>query len=134
VSWRQSLGYLRRPERRLRALIGAVLIALIGVMATLAGLDEAIRNAGTPVSLMNWIWACANVATPVFYLHALQGAAARDELERQLAAAAERDPLTRLPNRTGFAAQGLVPLAAHWATTCGPPMSLRASAARSSSC
>jgi diguanylate cyclase (GGDEF)-like protein len=94
--------------------IGAVLVAAIGLVALAAGFDEGIRQADKPVYFMDWVWACVDMAVPAFLLYALGAISVRDDLERQLAASAERDPLTGLPNRAGFASQGLVLLEACW--------------------
>ncbi|WP_165585389.1 GGDEF domain-containing protein [Roseococcus sp. SYP-B2431] len=47
---------------------------------------------------------------PGFYIFALSSLRSRDELERLLAAAAEQDPLTGLPNRAGFKARAAASL------------------------
>lgn len=44
---------------------------------------------------------------PLLFLRLAQAFAMRDRLERELATAAEHDPLTRLPNRMGFARRAL---------------------------
>jgi diguanylate cyclase (GGDEF)-like protein len=54
---------------------------------------------------MDWSWAVTDMFVPIFYLMALRAFDNRDNLEHRLAAAAEIDPLTQIPNRAGFYAQ-----------------------------
>lgn len=103
IGWRMGMGYTTRPDRRLRGLAGATLMVLVGLLHLGTGLDEGIRKAGIRVELLNWVWLGVDFLVPLFFLRMAHAFAARDRLEAELAAAAELDPLTTLPNRMGFA-------------------------------
>jgi diguanylate cyclase (GGDEF)-like protein len=109
-SWRRALSDPTQPRRRRRAGIAGVLIAVIGLLAILVGADEAFRRPRLRLPL-DWFSAFIDVCVPLFYLYALRALGERDVLERRLADAAERDPLTALANRAGFASQAAVLLA-----------------------
>lgn len=113
VGWRMRMGYRSHPDRRRqrRALAGTVLMALISLMHIATGLDEGIRKAGLPVPETQWIWLAADFLVPLFFLQLARAFRERDQLELELAAAAEHDPLTRLPNRAGFQRRALAVLA-----------------------
>lgn len=112
LSWRQSRSYAGRPERRLLAILGSVLMAGLGVMEIVAGLVEALARQGQPARPLDWFWLGADLLLPVFFLLLVRAFRQRDALEAQLAAAAEHDPLTGLPNRAGFGARAMAALAA----------------------
>lgn len=103
VGWRMGMGYVHHPDRRLRGLVGALLMVLVGLLHLGSGLDEGVRKAGIQVELINWVWLAVDTLVPLFFLRMAHAFAARDRLEAQLADAAEHDPLTGLPNRMGFA-------------------------------
>lgn len=119
VGWRMGMGYITRPERRMRGLVGAILMALIGLLHLGTGLDESIRKAGLPVPEIQWVWLAVDFLVPLFFLRMAQAFATRDRLEAELAAAAEHDPLTGLPNRAGFQRRALAALSA--AARAGQP-------------
>ena len=119
IGWRMGMGYLRHPDRRRRGLLGGLLMVLIGLLHLGTGLDESIRKAGLPVPEMQWVWLAVDFLVPLFFLRMAHAFAARDRLEAELAAAAEHDPLTGLPNRAGFQRRALVALAA--AARAGQP-------------
>ncbi|MBS7789882.1 GGDEF domain-containing protein [Roseococcus sp. SDR] len=103
IGWRMGMGYVRRPDRRMRGLVGAALMVLVGLLHLGSGLDEGIRKAGIEVELINWVWLGVDSLVPLFFLRMAHAFAARDRLEAELAEAATHDPLTGLPNRMGFA-------------------------------
>lgn len=119
VGWRMGMGYARGSGRQRNGLIGAVVMALLGLLHLGTGFDESIRKAGLPVPMMQWVWLSADFLVPLFFLRLADAFAARDRLEAELAAAAEHDPLTGLPNRAGFQRRALVALAT--ATRAGQP-------------
>jgi len=61
---------------------------------------------------MQWVWLAVDFLVPLFFLRMAYAFAMRDQLERELAAAAEHDPLTGLPNRAGFEKRALAALSA----------------------
>jgi diguanylate cyclase (GGDEF)-like protein len=119
IGWRMGMGYTTHPDRRGRGLVGAVLMVLIGMLHLGTGLDEGIRKAGSPVPGMQWIWLAVDFLVPLFFLRMAHAFATRDRLEKELAVAAEHDPLTGLANRAGFARRALAALAA--AARAGQP-------------
>ncbi|MBX9748140.1 MAG: GGDEF domain-containing protein [Roseococcus sp.] len=119
VGWRMGLGYTTRPDRRTRGLVGALLMFLAGLLHLMTGADESISKAGLPVPAMQWVWLALDFLVPLFFLRMAHALAARDRLEAELAAAAEHDPLTGLPNRAGFERRALAALAA--ASRAGKP-------------
>lgn len=48
------MGYVTRPERRFRGLLGAALMILIGLLHLSTGIDESVRQAGAPIPAMQW--------------------------------------------------------------------------------
>lgn len=119
VGSRIGLGHVSRPDRRMAGLAGAVLMALIGLLHLVSGVDEGIAKAGEPVPGVQWVWLSVDFLVPLFFLRMAHAFAARDRLEAELAAAAEHDPLTGLPNRAGFGKRALAALAA--AARAGKP-------------
>lgn len=111
VGWRMGLGYNLHANRRWRALFGATMMVLIGLLHLGTGIQEGVRKAGTAVDMLNWVWLAVDFLVPLFFLRLAQGFAIRDRLEADLAAAAEHDPLTGLANRMGFARRALTALA-----------------------
>ena len=75
------------------------------------GAEEGWGQAGNPIPWVHWAWLVIDILVPMFFLRMLAAMRQRDALERALAAAAERDPLTGLANRAGFSRMGLVALA-----------------------
>ncbi|MEI6158445.1 MAG: GGDEF domain-containing protein [Roseococcus sp.] len=112
IGWRMGLGYTTQPDRRLRGIIGAILMVLLGLLHLGSGIDEGIRKAGLPVPAMQWVWLAVDFLVPLFFLRMAYAFATRDRLEGELAAAAEHDPLTGLPNRAGFEKRALAALSA----------------------
>jgi diguanylate cyclase (GGDEF)-like protein len=96
---------------RVRGLEGAQLLPILGTMGfllvlaslTLAeGHREATLRAGMPTPLLDWFWLGTDLVIPIGVVLLLRALRQRDALEGQLYAAARHDPLTGLPNRTGF--------------------------------
>ncbi|UPY39043.1 GGDEF domain-containing protein [Sediminicoccus sp. KRV36] len=110
VGWRMRRGYATRPDRRIRWLVGALLMTAIGLLHLATGVDESIRKAGSSVPVMQWVWLGVDFLVPVFFLSVTRAITERDRLEAELAAAAEHDPLTGLPNRAGFEKRALAAL------------------------
>ncbi|WP_424813676.1 GGDEF domain-containing protein [Roseococcus sp. YIM B11640] len=112
----------RHPARRLRLVLAAAMMTSIGGLAIWSAFHEVSERAELPIAVLDWAWAICDLSAPAFFLLALRAFRERDELERQLAQAAEHDPLTGLPNRAGLAATALPALAQCFAR--GEPASL----------
>jgi diguanylate cyclase (GGDEF)-like protein len=93
-------------------LLGAATAVLCGVAAREAW--ERARLPGQPRQRRwrSWVWVVLDLSIPAQVLAVLATLRQRDRLEAELAAAAQRDPLTRLPNRTGFAEAATLALVA----------------------
>lgn len=111
-----------RPERRRHGILAALVMGVLGVMEIVAGLVEVVIYRGQAVRPLDWFWLVADMLLPLFFLMMIRASLARDDLQARLAAAAEHDPLTGLPNRAGFAARALALLAQ--CERAGRPVSL----------
>ncbi|MCP9787040.1 GGDEF domain-containing protein [Cyanobium sp. N5-Cardenillas] len=100
-----------RP-RRWRARFGAAVLLALGVFALEDGLGEALGRPGEPLRWRSWVWVILDLSIPAQVLAVLATLRQRDRLEAELAQAARRDPLTGLPNRTGFTEAASAALAA----------------------
>ncbi|MBW4529813.1 MAG: GGDEF domain-containing protein [Aphanothece saxicola GSE-SYN-MK-01-06B] len=112
-------GALRRArlpgqarQRRWRACLGAVVMLALGVFALEDGVHVALGQPGEPIGWRRWVWVLLDLSIPAQVLAALATLRQRDVLEVELAAAARHDPLTGLPNRTGFTEAASAALAA----------------------
>lgn len=110
AAWQLSLGYRLYPPRRWRSISGGALIALIGLWHINTGVEEGVRRAGQPIRTLDWVWLAIDLLVPIFFLTIVRATRERDGLEATLAAQAEHDPLTSLPNRTGFSRRALAAL------------------------
>ena len=111
VGWKLAQTYTDAPDRRQRSLAGTAILIINGVLHLVTGAEEGWGQAGNPIPWIHWAWLVIDILVPVFFLRMLAAMRQRDALERALAAAAERDPLTGLANRAGFSRMGLVALA-----------------------
>ncbi|HEV7456118.1 MAG TPA: GGDEF domain-containing protein [Roseococcus sp.] len=83
---------------------GAIAYLLLLAGLTLAeGYGQITTWAGSRSPLLDWFWLATDLAIPLAVLLLLRILRERNALAGQLAAAARHDPLTGLPNRTGFA-------------------------------
>jgi diguanylate cyclase (GGDEF)-like protein len=112
-------GALRRSrlpgqprQRRWRAGLAAVVMLALGVFAFEDGLHVALGQPGEPIGWRSWVWVLLDLFIPAQVIAALATLRQRDGLEAELAAAARHDPLTGLPNRTGFTESASAALAA----------------------
>ena len=112
-------GALRRSrlpdqprQRRWRAALAAVVMVALGVFAFEDGLLVALGQPGEPIGWRSWVWVLLDLSIPAQVIAALATLRQRDRLEAELAAAARHDPLTGLPNRTGFTEAASAALAA----------------------
>lgn len=112
LSWSRSRSYGSQPERWRLAVAGGILMTGLGVMEILGGLSEALGHQGEAARRIDWFWLGGDLLLPLFYLMAVRSFRRRDALEAELAAAAEHDPLTGLPNRAGFGARARAALEA----------------------
>ncbi len=108
---RAGLGGQPR-QRRWRAGFGAAVLLALGVFALEDGMGEALGRPGEELRWRSWVWVILDLSIPAQVLAVLKTLRQRDRLEAELAAAVRRDPLTGLPNRTGFAEAATVALAA----------------------
>lgn len=102
--------YAPHSRRRRRGQLGVALMIAIGLLVIATGLEEGVHRAGEAIRPLDWVWLFLDALTPSFYLLMLRSMRERDALERELAQAAEHDPLTHLPNRKGFESRALVAL------------------------
>ncbi|WP_421995682.1 GGDEF domain-containing protein [Roseococcus sp.] len=107
LSWRYAVLHRGKPDRRILAMAGVVLMVSLGVMDVVGAMVEVIFRPGEQARLLDWFWLGADILVPLFFLMLMRSLRLRDGLEAQLAAAAEHDPLTGLPNRAGFGARAL---------------------------
>ncbi len=116
VAAREAWERARLPgqprQRRWRARCGAAVLLALGVFALEDGVGEALGRPGEPLRWRSWVWVILDLSIPAQVLAVLSTLRERDRLEAELAAAVRSDPLTRLPNRTGFAEAATVALAA----------------------
>lgn len=108
---RAGLGGQPR-QRRWRARFAAVVMLALGLFALEDGVGEALGRPGEELRWRSWVWVLLDLSIPAQVLAALATLRQRDGLEAALAAAARHDPLTGLPNRTGFAEAASAALAA----------------------
>ncbi|MDM7951700.1 MAG: GGDEF domain-containing protein [Cyanobium sp. CZS 25K] len=96
----------------LRAATSLLCLLALGVFALEDGISEVLGRPGEPLRWRRWVWVLLDLAIPAQLLAALATLRQRDLLEAELAAAVRHDPLTGLPNRTGFAETATAALAA----------------------
>ena len=116
VAAREAWERARLPgqprQRRWRARFGGAVLLALGLFALEDGVCEALGRPGEPLRWRSWVWVILDLSIPAQVLAVLATLRQRDRLEAELAAAVRRDPLTGLPNRTGFAEAATVALAA----------------------
>ncbi|MEA5390054.1 GGDEF domain-containing protein [Cyanobium gracile UHCC 0139] len=116
VAAREALKRARLPgqprRRRWRVRFAAAVLLALGVFALEDGVGEALGRPGEPLRWRSWVWVILDLSIPAQVLAVLSTLRQRDRLEAELAAAVRRDPLTGLPNRTGFAEAATLALAA----------------------
>jgi len=116
VASREAWARSRLPgqprQRRWRSRFGAAVLLAFGLFALEDGVGEALGRPGEPLRWRSWVWVILDLSIPAQVLAVLATLRQRDRLEAELAAAVRRDPLTLLPNRTGFAEEATVALAA----------------------
>lgn len=116
VAAREAWERARLPgqprQRRWRSRFGAAVLLALGLFALEDGMGEALGRPGEPLRWRSWVWVVLDLSIPAQVLAVLATLRQRDRLEAELAAAAQRDPLTRLPNRTGFAEAATLALVA----------------------
>ncbi|MEO3474702.1 GGDEF domain-containing protein [Roseomonas sp. CAU 1739] len=89
--WRRALRAIGAP-----LLLGIAILSIVDIVAVL-------RLGVVPESrTIDWFWASLDELMPIFFLLQIESWRRRDQLEAQLAALSETDPLTGLPNRRGF--------------------------------
>ncbi|WP_198370796.1 GGDEF domain-containing protein [Roseomonas rosulenta] len=98
--------------RRLKRLIGALVLLGIAWLALHDVLATIERGTALETSIESWVWVAVDALLPVFFLLLIEGWRRRDALEARLAEQSETDPLTGLPNRRGFSALAGAALAA----------------------
>ncbi|MCT0207232.1 diguanylate cyclase [Synechococcus sp. CS-1332] len=109
----QRAGLSGQPrQRRWRARLAAGVMLALGVFALEDGVGEALGRPGEPLRWRSWVWVLLDLSIPAQVLAALATLRQRDKLEAELVAAARHDPLTGLPNRTGFTEAATAALAA----------------------
>ncbi len=111
-AWERSRLPGQPRQRRWRSRFGAAVLLALGVFALEDGVGEALGRPGEPLLWRSWVWVVLDLSIPAQVLAVLATLRQRDRLEVELLAAVRRDPLTRLPNRTGFAEAATVALAA----------------------
>ncbi len=99
-------------QRRWRSRLAAAVMLALGVFALEDGVLVALGQLGEPIVWRSWVWVLLDISIPALVLAALATLRQRDAMEAALAAAARHDPLTGLPNRTGFAEAAGAALAA----------------------
>lgn len=98
--------------RRALRVVGAPLLLGIAILS-IVDIASVLRLGVVPERrIIDWFWASLNALVPVFFLLQIESWRRRDQLEAQLAALSETDPLTGLPNRRGFLARALPAMAA----------------------
>lgn len=95
-------------------------LLLLGALTMVEGYRQISTWAGSRTPLLDWFWLGTDLVIPLAVLVLLSILRERNALAGQLAAAARHDPLTRLPNRAGFAEEVAQALAR--ATRAGGPV------------
>lgn len=109
---RQAERYRGKPNRRRRGLKVAALMVVLALFILGHAVHETQAGAGVSARLFDWVWRLLYALIPGFFLIALSAMRERDMLEAELAAAAEHDPLTGLPNRAGLRRRALAAVSA----------------------
>ena len=112
LGWSHARAQWTKPRRAGTAVLGSLLMLGLSILVFATGLTEVVQRKGKLIPTLEWLWLVPDLLAPLLFIRLVLVNRERDDLEERLAAAAEHDPLTGLPNQAGFYSRALAALEA----------------------